>query len=364
MDGPRAARVKELPLVEELSNRVFRTRFDDGQTMFQEFPELFSIENIDNVRVVVEDGIPVSNMNYVIRPVSIYGCTISVASLGAVATREEYRGRGYASVLLDDCINRMNTQGVHVLLISGDRRLYRSIGSLPAGWMYNYIISDKSNVENNMESKIVNKGADLTNLDEYTIKEINIEECSNGKLHKLAELYRKENVRFIRRYDEFHDLLLSRKFLRKTTAQKKVITLEGKEGFEAYMYMGVDGMVGSIYDCAGPRELIIKTCAKLVKDNILESVYGRLMPYHRSAIGFCKANNINLEEKRLIGTMKIVNFKSFMETLRKYFYEIYNNGFIDKLEFVNDEKGACFKLGDKKCIVRDKGGVPGYDDKS
>ena len=87
MEGPRAARISELPLVEKLSNAVFKGAEDEaGQSMFEQFPELFSVENIENIRVILEDGIPVSNMNYVIRPVSIHGCTIKVASLGAVAT--------------------------------------------------------------------------------------------------------------------------------------------------------------------------------------------------------------------------------------------------------------------------------------
>ena len=36
-----------------------------------------------------------------------------------------------------------------------------------------------------------------------------------------------------------------------------------------------------------------------------------------------------------------------MESLRRYFYEIYDNKFIDELEFENSEKGACFKFKEK-----------------
>ncbi|NMB96522.1 MAG: GNAT family N-acetyltransferase [Clostridiaceae bacterium] len=343
MEGPRAAKIEELPLIEKLSNTVFRTRADDGQTMFQEFPDLFSAENIENVRVIVEDGIPVSNINYVIRPVSIYGSTISVASLGAVATLEEYRGRGYASVLLDDCIKRMNKQGVHVLLISGNRRLYRNVGSVPAGSMYNFLINSDDNL-----------GVDLSDLEQYTIKEIDIENCSNDDFYKLVKLYRNENIRFVRDFDEFKRLLLSRKHLRKITAQKKIIIIEGKDEFAAYMYMGVDEKNGHIYDCAGSRELIIKTCMKLIKENVLESAGGRVLPYHRKAIEFCRTSNINLEESRLTGTIKIIDFVGFMKALRQYYYEIFNNEFIDKIEFISDEKGEGFKLENKKCIIASK----------
>jgi len=311
--------------------------------MFQEFPDLFSVENIENIRVIVEDGIPVSNINYLIRPVSIYGCTVSVASLGAVATLEEYRGRGYASALLDDCIKRMSGQGAQVLLISGNRRLYRNVGSVPAGFMYNFEITLNDNTEVN-----------LSEIEEYTVREIDIENCSSDDFYKLVKLYRNENVRFIRGFDEFRRLLLSRKHLRKIKDEKKIIVAEKNDEFAAYMYMGVNEKNGHIYDCAGSRKLIIETCMKLIKENILKKVNGRLLPYHKEAIEFCKKSNINLKESRLIGTIKIVDFVGFMEAIKQYFYEIYSEEFVDKIEFINDEKGEGFKVGDKKCIVPSK----------
>jgi predicted N-acetyltransferase YhbS len=301
MEGPRAAKVGELPLVESLSNEVFRTYDDDGQTMFHEFPDLFCEENLDNVRVIVEDGKPVSNMNYVIRPVSIHGCNINIASLGAVATLKDYRGRGYASLLLDDCVSRMYNSGVDVLLISGDRRLYRNIGSTQTGIMYMYHITD------NNKHGIYYK--------EYNIRELNIKNCSQNDMYNLANLYKQENIRFVRYYDKFHELLDSRKFMRKKTTQKKVVVIERKEGYEAYFYMVVDGNEGTLYDCVGSRELIIKACTILLEEYGLKCINGRLMIYHTSAINYCRENNILLEERRLIGTIKIINFKSLMESL-------------------------------------------------
>ncbi|HHY22723.1 MAG TPA: hypothetical protein GX527_00565, partial [Clostridiaceae bacterium] len=110
----------------------------------------------------------------------------------------------------------------------------------------------------------------------------------------------------------------------------------------------------SIYDCAGSRELIINACARLIDEYELKNIHGRLMTYHKSAISYCIDNNIPLEKTRLIGTIKIVNFKTLMESLRRYFYEIYDNKFIDELEFENSEKGACFKFKEKKCVIADK----------
>jgi GNAT superfamily N-acetyltransferase len=341
MEGPRAARISELPLVEKLSNAVFKGAEDEaGQSMFEQFPELFSVENIENIRVILEDGIPVSNMNYVIRPVSIHGCTIKVASLGAVATLKEYRGKGYATTLLNDCIARMRHQGVHILLISGDRRLYRNVGSMPAGVTYVFSIDENTSLK-----------SDSRSLERYSIREINMEKCEEGDFIKFARLYRSENVRFIRKYDEFKQLLLSRKHLPRITSMKKVIALDDKNEFAAYMYLAVNGKNASIYDCAGSRELLLKTCIKLIGENVFETVRGRLLPYHKQAIELCKASNIKLDKKRLVGTIKIIDFVGLMNALRQYFYEIYNSSFVDEIEFISDENGAGFKQGSKKCIL-------------
>lgn len=348
MEGPRAARVDELPLVESLSNEVFRNFEDATQSMFQEFPDLYCEENIDNIRVIVEDGKPVSNVNYLPSTVSIYGCNINIASLGGVATLKEYRGRGYASMLLDDCLNKMSKEGVDVLLISGDRRLYRNIGSMPAGLRYDYSITG------NNGNKSPNNLSNNCNTCNFNIREFNAQTSDRKCFEKLVDLYRQESIRFVRHYDKFYELLNSSKFVMKKSAQKKIYIIEDKGNYKAYFYMVIDGNTATIYDCAGPRELIIDACSKLVEEYGLESIKGRLMTYHQSAIDFCRKKNIPLEEKRLTGTIKIVNFKGFMESLKQYFYEIYDNKFVNNLEFINDDKGACFSYNGYKCIIFNK----------
>lgn len=348
MEGPRAAKISELPLVEKLSNTVFRSAEDmRGQSMFNEFPELFSAENIENIRVIVEDGIPVSNINYIIRPVSIHGCTISVASLGAVATLPEYRGRGYATALLNDCISRMILQGVHVLLISGDRSIYRRIGSVPAGERYVFSVDSSCNF-----------GSSLYGFEHYSYfstREIDMEKCSNEDFTKIAMLYMKENVRFVRKYDEFKELLLSRKHIPRLKDKKRVIAIEGKDEFAAYMCISLnENKNATIYDCAGSRELVLKSCMRLVKDNVFQTVKGNLMTYHTQAIELCKASNISLNKVRLPGTVKIIDFAGLMNSLRQYFYEVCSNDLVDRIEFIDDENGSGFRLGKRKCIIRSK----------
>lgn len=346
MEGPRAAKISELPLIEKLSNMTFKRAEDEqGQSMFDQFPELFSVENIENIRVIIEDGTLVSNINYVIRPVSIHGCIISTASLGAVATSPEYRRRGYATALLHDCIARMESQGAHVLLISGDRSIYRNVGSMPAGEMYAYLIDSSCNFDRSLY------GFD-DHYSNYTIREIDMEKCSDEDFTRLAELYRKENVRFVRKYDEFKELLLSRKHLPKIKDMKRVIAIGVKDEFAAYMYLSMkEDKNAVIYDCAGSKELILKTCIKLVKDNVFQTVRGNLMTYHTQAVELCKACNININKRRLTGTVKIIDFAGFMNALRQYFYEVCGTNLVDKIEFINGENGAVFKLEKRKCIV-------------
>jgi predicted N-acetyltransferase YhbS len=131
MEGPRPCRPEELPGLYRLVDTVFRPGAESS--MVDEFPTLFNEGNCEHLLVMLDEGRPVSSINYVIRPVVIYGNVLSVGSLGAVSTYEEYRGRGLATTLLEDTFSRMRREGADVVLISGQRGLYQRAGCAIGG---------------------------------------------------------------------------------------------------------------------------------------------------------------------------------------------------------------------------------------
>lgn len=115
-----------------LLDRVFRR----SQPFFgPRFPLLFSPENAGHVYVYREAAhLPL------VATISVYVSDLvtpqgrwKAAALGAVATSPEHRGRGYASALLAHCEGQLRQEGVDLVYVSGEGRLYREWGANPLG---------------------------------------------------------------------------------------------------------------------------------------------------------------------------------------------------------------------------------------
>lgn len=91
--------------------------------------------------LISEDGRPVSHIRAVFSTVSVYGCEFKVASIGGVATDAAHRGRGYAGAILDTWLREMKEKGAKVLIVSGERGLYRRAHCVEAGRLYDAAVS-------------------------------------------------------------------------------------------------------------------------------------------------------------------------------------------------------------------------------
>lgn len=127
LEGPRGTRHHDLQQVMSLINRVFGAdKFGD---MYRRFPVLFADENLENCRIILDGGRPVSHVGYLVRDAVLNGPTVRLACIGAVCTLEEYRGRQLASTVLADCERRMREQAVDLVFISGGIGLYKRRGA-------------------------------------------------------------------------------------------------------------------------------------------------------------------------------------------------------------------------------------------
>jgi len=129
IEGPRGAEVDELSEVLDLVNLVFRTSRGMKPTMQEEFPLLFNEKNVENLRIIKVDGKIVSHVGIFECDAIIHGCRLKVGMIGAVCTHPDYRGRGFATRLVEDAMSKMRRDGVNIVMISGIRRLYDRAGS-------------------------------------------------------------------------------------------------------------------------------------------------------------------------------------------------------------------------------------------
>jgi GNAT superfamily N-acetyltransferase len=136
LDGPRGARPEELAGVLALVNAVFT-----GEDMGAAFPTLFHPDNAQWLRTFWDGGTAVAHVGVWLGRIWSRGRPLAVAHVGAVCTRPEYRRQGLAGALLADALPRLRSAGVGLLLISGDRSLYRRLGARPFGRLLRYRIA-------------------------------------------------------------------------------------------------------------------------------------------------------------------------------------------------------------------------------
>ncbi len=134
--GPRGTRPGEIDKLMELVDGIFASNWP--VRMRGRFPALFSEENLDNCRIILDGGRPVSHVGYLVRDAVIAGPPIRIASIGAVCTHPDYRKRHLASAILDDCEQRMREQGVDVVFISGTLNIYLRRGARMVGEQFEY----------------------------------------------------------------------------------------------------------------------------------------------------------------------------------------------------------------------------------
>jgi len=171
--GPLSPSSENLEAIIALVNRMFYSARPWGAT--RDFPWLFSREGLKQLRIFARDSEPVSLMATQINDLRAFGCSIRVAGVGAVCTSEQDRGRGLAGRLLDDAVQIAASAGASIMLISGDRTLYRRRGAYSAGRFYKFTVPLESLAEQ---------------------KDLNVAELSGDDCGQALQLFQAEPIYF------------------------------------------------------------------------------------------------------------------------------------------------------------------------
>ena len=190
MEGPGGTRKEEFDQVLELVNCVFRQSSHQPPNVGECYPLLFNHDNLDNMRIIVEDNKPVSHIGILESEITVYGCRTKIGSIGSVCTYPEYRGRAFATRLLEDCIRKLNEDGVDIMLVSGGRGLYKRAGCVEAGRVHNFRISQDD-------------------LGKFSRQDIEVFPYEERNLADIMAIYQKEPVRFCRCREDFQKVLES-----------------------------------------------------------------------------------------------------------------------------------------------------------
>ena len=141
-DEPRAPRADEFDELVAQVNGVMREEVGAAPTYGEEWPRIYCLENLENLRVIRADGQIVSSAAIYPHEVRFGDARLRIGGVTGVATDAAYRRRGYGTRVMQACIERMAELGCHLSLLgSGVPSWYRKLGWEYAGLERSYRFS-------------------------------------------------------------------------------------------------------------------------------------------------------------------------------------------------------------------------------
>ena len=307
-----------------------------------EKPSLFNRDNINNVRVFVDDGKVVSRQEFYVREVAILGCRVRLGSIGGVNTLREYRKKGFATELFDDCTDRMDADGADLMQVSGDRGLYRRGGCKRVGDVCYFRITKED----------VPAGGDVA-----------VRPYEEESLAGVIEAYQREPVRFSRSLSDF--ALMTNRPVPYTLGKGEIFTLHkgdllvgyvvassGDPWFIAILSIGeefptfrqsywedktakdVPLTLGRVIEYAGMRTAILQSIGPMFARYGLEELNFFVPSNDSDLVHLLKETGAQFTyNDSASGTFKMVNFPRFMRKLHPYMEERLGEEELDSLHF-------------------------------
>ena len=145
VEGPRGCGEFEVGPTMDLLNFVFR--HPDPPEIGTDYGHAYRHANRDNMRIIKVGRQVVAHAGMRYMELRCPRGDLRMGCIGGVCSHPDYRGRGYASAVMRDCVSKMHEDGIHVgLLGTGIPDFYRRMGWENAGLRHRYAV-DCGNVE-------------------------------------------------------------------------------------------------------------------------------------------------------------------------------------------------------------------------
>ena len=305
------------------------------------------LKRIKETSSIVDDGIvsmdillddkSISHVGIREREIVVYGCRTKIGSIGGVATREEYRNRGFATRLMESSIRRIDEDEGDIMFVSGGRGLYRRLGCVDAGEVREFVINRSESVS--VASSLC---GDRQKIELLPHKE--------NDIVKLVSAYQKEPVRFHRPLENFRvnlqrhpvplwivpDVLLMEKdgeFLGYLVIQES----QNKEGREPGH--------GYISEYAGNRRALVSAISALFEQYDFNDLTIWVPRHNTELIEMLSERGLKSQRRNLMGhTFKLTNFPRLMKRFRPYIEERVGTNVANSLEFTQVGDNFSIKL--------------------
>ncbi len=293
-----------------LINTVMRPGREKGHRMEDEFPQLFSEKNFSNIYYIEFNGKPVSTMSIIRNTVFLNGVSTVIYSLGSVCTLEEYRNKGYATLLLDYIIKKISNKRASLLFISGTINLYKKFDCIEFG--KNYMAKISYNNVNKINSCLP--------------FEFNVEKNRELIADKLLEIYEMERYRYERNKKSI-ELLLNGLWFKRYNYDMQLFTIKLDKKVIAYIIAyNIKGQPDiNILEYAGSRYAIINSFNYIMSYFNTDAINMKIHLTDFELIEFINNLNCQIKEIKNQGTVRIINAKKFFNDTNLWFVNRYTN---------------------------------------
>ncbi|CAG7644600.1 GNAT family N-acetyltransferase [Paenibacillus allorhizosphaerae] len=323
----RTARPEDIPAMVALSDRVFRKPHQTS--MGQAYSLLFSNENAGNMLIAEEDGKIVTVVGLLPSEISIAGCTLRVLSMGSVCTDADYRGKDYAGTLVRMSIEKCEREGVHLLLVSGNRTLYRRNGCYEAGLIRHFTPTAEQArhaAENNNSSQ-----AETVEYDEAR------------DLESMLRLVHNEPVHYVRTKAQFARLIHGAAVFSNSAMNQHIALRRSNGEALAYVVYGLPGYdatrTPAVIEYAGSDQAVLELLRDVMERHQLEKLR---VPVGGDKAAFGEAlaaAGASVRCEPIPGTIRLTDLASVWRSLAPYIHERLGSETAGKLDCTRTADG-------------------------
>jgi len=336
LEGPKAARGREITSAQELGYRIFHEGAGAPEHPRPTPPE---DEVRENTRVFSDGGRVVSVVHMTFRRVVLLGTRHLACAFGGVCTDPDYRGRGLASRLLEDARQRALERGADLVLISGSRGLYLRQG---------YVRVGAFNVASVRRRQVPSEGR-------YLLRRGRPEDVP-----ALLGIYAAEPTRFERSRDEWRSALARDRVLH-APGGVRLVCPEGDDtpvAFVAYRLGGApwerkDPRALSVIEAGGARDAIIGALGPLMDEHGASEVEVYYSDCDAQMRALADALGWRSEPFTFRGTVGIIDPVRFWDTCAPLFAEQLGDGEFSRLRFEQRGGGAAIACEDERLVLPD-----------
>ncbi|MCC2684317.1 MAG: family N-acetyltransferase [Paenibacillaceae bacterium] len=302
--------IEEKDLKDAIIHADLTFRREGQKSMMESFPKIFSPALGQSMGLFV-DGELASFNGLVPSVVWVGGARLGAYSLGAVYTRPEYRGQGYATQLMQAVKTHIRRTGASLLFVSGARTLYTREGCGKFGASAKFAIHAD------------NEGA-LGEASSAAVSDLAIREWQPADLLGIHRLAQQRPVRFEQSAWDLADLLYSGAWASLTNQRHVVLVAERAGKFAAWCTFGVPGElkprnVPMAIEWAGEARDVLALMLHARKTYLLQELVVNV-PWHERELGE-QLSPIESKPEKNTGTLCIADAEQLASDLQPYFQQ-------------------------------------------